>query len=261
MTVDLERYIRNRLKKKEILLMTHTVLGYPSLSDSLRIIESMVKAGADLMELQIPFSEPIADGPVIARANRQALRQGVGVEYCLDVAEEAAGSFDIPFLFMTYYHIPFSYGVDKFVAAMARKGLYGAIIPDLPAEEGHDYLEAMERYHLSPIQIFSPTTSNERMKAMSALARGFIYCVARKGVTGADTAFSHDVSLYLGRCRKASGLPLAVGFGIKDREDVEFLKGKADIAVIGSRTIRLMEEKGIESVGGFIRGLGFYRDT
>jgi len=251
----LERYIRKRLEAKDILLMTHTVLGYPTLKDSFNIIETMVNAGVDLMELQIPFSEPMADGPVIVRANQAALRKGVRVGDCLDLAEQVARSFDIPFLLMTYYNIPFRYGVEKFVATMAQKGLYGAIIPDLPVEEGEDYLKTMERHHLAPILMFSPTTSNERMKMTDASARGFIYCVARKGVTGADTAFSDDLGLYLKRCRKASCLPLAVGFGIKDRRDVDFLRGKADIAVIGSQVIRLAEEKGVAPVGDFIRGL------
>jgi tryptophan synthase alpha chain len=251
----LDSYIRKRLEKKDILLMTHTVLGYPSIKESFSIIETMVDAGIDLMELQIPFSEPMADGPVIVLANQEALKQGVNVDVCLDIAEQAARSFDIPFLLMTYYNIPFCYGVDEFVSAMAKRGLYGAIIPDLPVEEGHDYLKAMQMNDISPIFIFSPTTSDERMKQINSSARGFIYCVARKGVTGADTAFSDGLSLYLGRCRKASGLPLAVGFGIKDRQGVDFLKGKADIAVIGSQTIRMVEEKGVASIGDFVRGV------
>ena len=249
----LERYIRKRLETKDILLMTHTVLGYPTLKDSFNIIETMVNAGVDLMELQIPFSEPMADGPVIVRANQAALRKGVRVGDCLDLAEQVARSFDIPFLLMTYYNIPFRYGVEKFVATMAQKGLYGAIIPDLPVEEGHDYLEAMERCNLSPILIFSPATSGERMQRIAEAARGFIYCVARKGVTGAQTAFSHDLRCYLERCRKTSNLPLAVGFGIKGREEVAFLKGRTDIAVIGTQLIRLVEEEGIASVGDFVR--------
>jgi tryptophan synthase alpha chain len=251
----LEVYLRNKLQKRDILLMTHIVIGYPSMEDSFRIIETMVDSGVDLMELQIPFSEPIADGPVIVRANQEALKRGVSVEGCLDFAEQVARVFEIPFLFMTYYNIPFCYGVDEFVSAMAKRGLVGAIIPDLPVEEGHDYLKAMQDHDLSPIHIFSPTTSDKRMRQISSSARGFIYCVARQGVTGAGTAFSDEVALYLERCRKACGLPLAVGFGIKDRADVEFIEGKADIAVIGTQTIRLMEEKGIASVGEFIRGL------
>jgi len=255
----LEAYIRKRLEKKELLLMTHTVLGYPSMDDSLRIIETMVKAGVDLMELQIPFSEPMADGPVIVRANQEALKRGVSVDDCLNMAGQAARSFDIPFLFMTYYNIPFCYGVTDFVSAVAQRGLKGGIIPDLPIEEGYDDFKAMQDHGLSPILMFSPTTSDERMRQISAYAQGFVYCVARKGVTGAETAFSNELSCYLERCRRATRLPLAVGFGIKHHDDVAFLKEKADIAVIGTQTIRLMEEKGVASVDAFIRGLGGYQ--
>ena len=139
----LETYLRKRLKKKDILLMTHMVLGYPSLEDSFRIIETMVGSGVDLMELQIPFSEPIADGPVILRANHKALERGATVEGCLNLAEEVARAFDIPFLIMTYYNIPFRYGLHNFIHAMAKRGLQGAIIPDLPPEEGQEYLTYM----------------------------------------------------------------------------------------------------------------------
>lgn len=253
--MGLEVYLRNKLKEKDILVMTHVVLGYPSFEDCFRTIETMVESDVDIMELQIPLSEPIADGPVIFRANQKALERGATVERCLNFSEQVVHAFDIPFLIMTYYNIVFCYGVDDFVSAMAKKGLLGAIVPDLPPEEGHDYLKAMQLHDLSPIVLFSPTTSDARMRQINAVARGFIYCVARKGVTGADTTFSNDLALYLGRCRKASGLPLAVGFGIKDRADVAFLRGKADIAVIGTQTIRMVEEKGVASVGEFIRGL------
>ena len=251
----LEMYLRNKLKEKDILLMTHMVLGYPSLEDSFRIVETMVDSGVDLMELQIPFSEPIADGPVIVRANQRALERGATVEACLNLAERVVREFDIPFLIMTYYNILFCYGVNDFISAMARKGLQGAIIPDLPPEEGHNYLEAMQTHDLAPILIFSPATSDKRMKYLDSFGRGFIYCVARKGVTGADTSFSTGLDSYLVRCRKASCLPIALGFGIKGRADVGFLRGLADIAVIGTETIRLVEEQGIASVRGFIRGL------
>ena len=238
-----------------ILLMTHIVRGYPSLEDSFRIVETMVDSGVDLMELQIPFSEPIADGPVIARANQRSLERGATVEACLNLAERIVREFDIPFLIMTYYNILSCYGVHDFISAIAGRGLQGAIVPDLPPEEGHDYLEAMQIHDLAPILIFSPATSDRRMKYLDSLGRGFIYCVARKGVTGADTNFSTKLSSYLVRCRKASHLPLAVGFGIKNRANVDFLRGKADIAVIGTETIRTVEEQGVAAVRGFIRGL------
>ena len=132
----LESYLRNKLKEKDILLMTHLVLGYPSFEDSFSIIKSMVEAGVDLMELQIPFSEPIADGPVILRANQRALEKGASIKASLELAKRVTGTFDIPFLFMTYYNILFKYGTERFVAEMADRKLRGAIIPDLPPEEG-----------------------------------------------------------------------------------------------------------------------------
>jgi tryptophan synthase alpha chain len=251
----LETYLRTRMKEKDILLMTHLVLGYPSFEDSFKIIEAMVEAGVDLMELQIPFSEPIADGPVILRANQRALEGGATVKESLDLAKRVAETFDIPFLIMTYYNILFKYGTERFVAEMADRQLRGAIIPDLPPEEGDVYLNAMEKHELAPVLIFSPATSIERMKYLSTFARGFVYCVARKGVTGQDTSFSDELETYLSRCRKATDLPLAVGFGVKEKEDIDFLKGKADIAVIGTQTLRIVEEEGVDAVGSFIRSL------
>ncbi len=251
----LESYLRKRLDEKEILLMTHIVVGYPSFDDSLRLIEAMVASGVDLMELQIPFSEPTADGPVIVHANQQALQGGATVKDCLNLAETAARNFDIPFLIMSYYNIPFRYGVDRFVTAMSHGGLRGAIIPDLPPEEGRAYLNAMHAHNLAPILIFSPTTSLDRMKIIAASGSGFIYCVARKGVTGETTDFSEESARYLRRCRRSTSLPLALGFGIKEKSDVDFLKGKADIAVVGTQNIRVMEQKGITAVGDFIRRL------
>ncbi|MCD6224742.1 MAG: tryptophan synthase subunit alpha [Deltaproteobacteria bacterium] len=251
----LESYLRKKLQEKKILLMTHIVLGYPSFEDSFRIIETMVNAGVDLMELQIPFSEPVADGPVILHANQKALAGGVTVKRCFDLAERAAGSFDIPFLFMSYYNILFKYGVDRFTKKMSEIGLYGAIVPDLPPEEGDAYLKAMKKNHLAPIFIFSPTTQDERLKYLASFGDGFIYCVARKGVTGEDTTFSKDLNGYIAKCRKATKLPLALGFGVKEKKDIDFLKGKVDIAVIGSETIRLVDDQGVGVVGEFIKSL------
>ena len=251
----LEAYIQEKLKKKDILLMTHLVIGYPSLDESFKIIDKMVAAGVDIMELQIPFSEPIADGPVILHANQKSLASGTTVGRCLDFARKAAAIFDIPFLFMSYYNILYKYGVTRFAETMAHGGLKGAIVPDLPPEEGAAYLEAMDSQGLDPILIFSPATPDTRMKYLSSFGRGFMYCVARKGVTGDNTAFSKELDAYLARCRRATSLPLALGFGVKSREDIEFLKGRADIAVIGTQTIRLVDNAGVEAVTGFIEEL------
>jgi len=251
----LRDYIRRQRQSKDILLMTHIVIGYPSLHASYDIVKSMVAAGVDVMELQIPFSEPIADGPVILKANQEALAQGITVQQCMDFGGHVAQEFQIPFLFMTYYNILFKYGVANFAVSMARHGIKGAIVPDLPPEEGADYLQAMSDHHLDPIFIYAPTTSEKRMRMIADHARGFIYCVARKGVTGQQTHFSGGLEGYLERCRAATDLPLALGFGVKDKSDVDFLTGKVDIAVIGTQTIRIVAEHGVAAVGDFIRAL------
>ena len=253
--MKLDTYLRMRLKEHEILLMTHIVLGYPSFEDCFKIIEAMVSAGVDLVELQIPFSEPIADGPVILQANQKALASGVTVQGCLDFAQEVAHAYDIPFLIMSYYNVLFKYGIGRFVSTMAKRNLRGAIIPDLPPEEGEDYLAAMKERELAPILIFSPTTAERRMEYLASLSRGFIYCVARKGVTGSDTCFSDELTGYLGRCRKATRLPLALGFGVKEKPDIDYLRGKADIAVIGTRVIQLLRKDGLSAVDHFLRSL------
>ena len=251
----LEQYIESRAAKRDILLMTHVVMGYPSFEASLEIVASMVEAGVDLMELQIPFSEPVADGPVILHANQRALEAGATVERCIQFADQVCKRFEIPFLFMSYYNILFRHGVSRFMQQSRELGIKGTIVPDLPPEEGADYLAAAEQSGVSPVFIFTPNTTEERLDYLGKHARGLVYCVARRGVTGSDTRFSDELGGYLARCRKATSLPLAVGFGVKSREDVDFLKGKAEIAVIGSQTIRLVEERGVSAVGPFIRSL------
>jgi len=145
----LESAVRDARQRKDILLMTHIVLGYPSFDDSLRVVEDMVEAGVDLMELQIPFSEPMADGPVILKANAEALKAGATVEQSFSMAERLTKEFDIPFLFMTYYNILFCQGVEQFVGKCKSIGIQGCIVPDLPPAEGQDYLDAMHAAQLA----------------------------------------------------------------------------------------------------------------
>jgi len=156
---------------------------------------------------------------------------------------------------MSYYNILYAYNVERFTDAMLNVGIKGAIVPDLPPEEGRDYISAMNDRQLSPVFIFSPTTPEKRMQYIADSGSGFIYCVARKGVTGDNTDFSNTLDDYLSKCRNATDLPLALGFGVKDKYDIDFLRGKVDIAVIGTQTIRLVESKGVDAVGDFIAGL------
>ncbi|MFH7320455.1 tryptophan synthase subunit alpha [Desulfurivibrio sp. D14AmB] len=254
--MQLEQELRAKAAQKDdILLMTHLVLGYPSLAVNREVIAQMVAAGVDIIELQIPFSEPVADGPVILKANQEAIDAGIRVRECLEFAAEMAATHPIPFLFMTYYNILFKYGVEGFLEQTRAAGLRGLIIPDLPPEEGEEYLAGCRRLELAPIQIFAPTSSDDRMRYLAGQGAGFIYCVARRGVTGTQTSFDQEFDHYIKRCRAATDLPLAVGFGISNSRDVEMLRGKAEIAVIGSATIRLVEEQGPTAVGPFIKGL------
>ena len=172
-----------------------------------------------------------------------------------DFAAEMTREHSIPFLFMTYFNIIYRYGQEAFFKEAKSIGIKGLIVPDLPPEEGASYLELAKEHDIAPIQVFAPTSTDERMRELAAAAEGFIYCVARRGVTGEKTSFGSDFDDYLRRCRAATNLPLAVGFGIQDREDVAALAGKADIAVIGTRTIRLVEEEGPGAVDSFVASL------
>jgi tryptophan synthase alpha chain len=251
----LEQHIRQKLRHKPLLLMTHIVIGYPSFRESWALARSMVEAGVDLMELQIPFSEPMADGPVILKANQEALASGATVAKCLEFARELAQQVPIPLLFMSYYNILFKHGVPRFAAEMKRSGLAGAIVPDLPLEEGAEYESAMAEQGLSAVRLFAPNTPDARMRLLAEAASGMVYCVARKGVTGAQTDFTTDLGEYLARARRATTLPLAVGFGLKNRADVDFVRGKVDVAIVGSESLRVLNESGVRAVGEFIKTL------
>ena len=251
----LEDYIRQKIEKRGILLMAHTVVGYPDLASSFELVKTIVSAGVDLMELQIPFSEPIADGPVILKANQSALAAGIKVDECFEFAHRVTQTFDIPFLFMTYYNIVFKRGEDRFFAEASEAGICGAIVPDITPEEGKSYVAAALAHGIDPIFILSPTTTPERLVYLAGFGHGFFYCVARKGITGAETRFSSEMEEFLGRCRGVTKLPLALGFGVSKKKDVDFLKGKVEVAVVGSEALRVLNASGVEAVGHFFRGL------
>ena len=254
--MDLERELKKRLETKSILLMTHLMLGYPSLAVNREVIGQMAANGVDCIELQIPFSEPIADGPVILRAGQRSLEQGMSVEECFRFGQEMAAAHpQVRFLFMTYYNILFKYGEIAFLQRTRDIGFCGTIVPDLPPEEGYSYLATSKALDLAPVQFFTPTSTDARMREVAGLGSGFIYCVARRGVTGKKTTFDDNLDQYLARCRAATSLPLAVGFGISSRNDVAMLIGKADMAVIGTATIKLVDAEGPGAVGPFIAGL------
>ncbi|MGI6639613.1 MAG: tryptophan synthase subunit alpha [Desulfobulbus sp.] len=252
----LEANLKERLRHKPILLMTHLVLGYPSFEVNREVIRHMAENGVDCIELQIPFSEPIADGPVILKAGQKSLAHGTRVEDCLRFGQEMAKNWSqVHFLFMSYYNILYQYGERAFLERCRDIGFCGNIIADLPPEEGANYIATSRELGLSPIPFFTPTSTSARLQEMATHGEGFVYCVARRGVTGKHTEIDASLSDYLARCRRATSLPLAVGFGISSRDDVRGLTGKADMAVIGTATIKLVDAQGPAAVGPYIAAL------
>ncbi len=253
--MKLEQILRERKASKDILLMTHIVLGYPSFETNREVIKAMVENGVDCIEMQIPFSEPMADGPVILKANQDSLAHGTTIEDCLNFGAEMCSTYDIPFLYMTYYNIIYKYGEQRFLRRAAKAGIKGLILPDLPPEEGGTLCTGAKELGMAPIMIYSPTSTVERMEKLSGYGAGFIYCTARRGVTGSHSNLDSGFQAYLNRCRQATSLPLAVGFGIQNRADIEALIGAADIGVVGSQTIKLVDQQGSAAVGPFISQL------
>jgi tryptophan synthase alpha chain len=255
----LEKQIRTARAKKDILLMTHLVLGYPSFAENRKLIGQMADAGVELIELQIPFSEPTSDGPVILKASDEALKRGTTVAECLQFAREVCATYpEIMFLFMTYCNILVAFGIEQFVSTAKQLGIQGLIIPDLPPEEGEMYLAACRQWELEPIFIFTPTNTVERLQQLAQVSQGLVYCVGRRGVTGKKTNFTHDLEERLALYRSVTDLPLALGFGVRAKADIDFLKGKVDIAVIGTQVLRIHEEQGVEAVGAFLKGLRMF---
>lgn len=250
----LEDKIKVLRRRKGLLLMPHLVLGFPSYEENRKLIHTMVEAGADIIEMQIPFSEPMADGPVIVRANDLALRNGANTTKSLAFAAEVCAEFpETLFVFMTYANIPFVYGMERFVEKSAAIGIKALIIPDLPPEEGADYLEACKKTGVDPIFLFTPTSTPQRLKTLSQHAKGMAYCVGRKGVTGIKTTFDQSLKELIQKYRKATTLPLALGFGIQEKQDFDALRDDVDMAVIGTKVLTLHEEKGASAVGEFLK--------
>jgi tryptophan synthase alpha chain len=253
--VDLTNYIRKQLESKKILLMTHVIVGYPSLEANWRMLEIMGEAGVDLVELQMPFSEPIADGPTFARANQLALERGIRLEQYFDLLKRSTSSFPFPHLMMGYYNSAFRMGHQTFCERLRTNGAEGFILPDLPFEEYHDLNDYSEKSGQTPILLMTPTNSERRLEEIGRAAKGFVYTVARRGVTGAKTRLDATLVDFITSCRKYTKLPLALGFGLKIGEDVRALQGQAEVAIVGSALLERWEEQGEEGYTELVREL------
>ncbi|MBN2287949.1 MAG: tryptophan synthase subunit alpha [Candidatus Glassbacteria bacterium] len=243
-------------------LMAHIVVGYPDLARSERLLDTLADSGADLIELQVPFSDPLADGPTIMTANLKALEAGVRVADVFRFAEKAAGRLSgVPLLFMSYLNIPFNYGMEAFCRDSAAAGICGLIVPDIPPEEtAEGYRGHCLDHGLHPVYILSPSSTEQRVRLIASLAGGFIYCTAMVGITGARDKQQAGLQDFISRVRAHTGLPLALGFGISSREHVLRAAGLAEVSVIGSKVIDLYnqgasEEDSLGRVSGFLRSL------
>ena len=251
----LANYLDEKLKQRSLLLMTHAVVGYPSLEDNWIMLDCMQEAGVDLVELQLPFSEPIADGPMFIKANQSALDHGLHLKQYFEFAGKAAAKFNFPVLFMGYYNSVFRMGHETFCNRLKQAGLHGFIIADLPTEEAGELDKYAQAHELDPIHIMTPINSEQRMREIATMASGFIYCVARKGVTGRETDLDKSLREYMQRCRKVTDLPLALGFGIKKPEHVKQLKGVADIAIVGTACLEVWEQGNEKKYRKFLQDL------
>lgn len=223
-------------------LMPFLTIGDPNLQTSVELVTAMAAAGADLIELGVPYSDPLADGPVIQRASERALRGSVTIEGVIQVAEDArqAGA-DIPFVLFTYYNPVLQFGLERFFALLQRKSISGLIIPDLPIEEDAEVRSMAEAADIHLIPLVAPT-SHERIKRIVSRARGFVYCVSSLGVTGVRSEFHAGIDEFLTAVRDASPVPTAVGFGIAGREHVRRFEGLTDGVIVGSAIVRKIEE-------------------
>lgn len=252
----LETYLRQRQQGKSLLVMTHVVCGYPSFEANWKELEIMAEFGVDLVELQFPFSEPSADGPLFVRANELALKAGVTPADCFAFMEKVAAHFPFKVLMMGYYNTAFKMGAEKFLSSLKAAGGCGYILPDLPVDEAVELHGLSAKYDLAPVVLMTPTSTDKNLQKLGKAARGMVYAVARKGVTGTKTDMSDDLNSFLARCRQVTELPIGVGFGVSAKEDIDFLRGKADMAIIGTAALKAWEDGGEDALRGFFQSLG-----
>jgi len=217
----------------------------------------MEKAGADMIELGLPFSDPLADGPVIQESSQVALQNGVNLRWILGQVKILRESSQIPLALMGYINPILKYGYDEFIADCRKVGVDGLIIPDLPLEEADDIVSMCKSYNISPILFIAPNTSNDRIRTISQMAGDLVYCVAILGITGNKLSKEASLKAYLSRVRKYSVSPFVVGFGIKTRKDVITINRMADGAVVGTAIINIIHNSNdpIKTITEYVKEL------
>jgi tryptophan synthase alpha chain len=236
------------------MLMTHVISGFPDSQTSQAIMHTMAESGADIMEVQIPFSDPLADGPTIMAANQQALDGGATPATTFAFLKTMSAQLPLPLLVMSYTNIVFRMGWLNFATACGDAGLTGAILPDLPYDETPAGFDTnMHRMGQHCIRPLSPGMSDQRLAACLKRASGFVYVTLKTGITGVSGHIDPRGLEILARVRAMTQMPIAVGFGISSPEQVAMLRDKADIIIIGSQVIRIFRAEGLEGVARFIR--------
>ncbi len=242
-------------RQRAALIMTHVVCGYPSFDANWQALEIMQEFGVDLVELQFPFSEPSADGPLFVKANQQAINDGVHVKDCFEFMHKVTSHFDFKVVMMGYYNTVFKTGHRTFLQQLKKAGAHGFILPDLPIDEAGELHTIAQQLDLCPIVLMTPTNNDARLQQLAKAADGFIYVVARKGVTGTNTDMDREVVALIERCKNATNLPLALGFGVSKAEDIEFIGKHAQIAVIGTAALKAWERGSAKSLREFFKKL------
>lgn len=221
--------------------------GDPDLETTEALVKAMAAAGADLIELGIPFSDPTAEGPVIQGANLRALNAGTTTDKVFDLVKRLRQSVTIPMVFMTYANVVFSYGSERFLKNAAEAGVQGLILPDVPYEEKADFEPLCEKYGLELVSMIAPT-SHDRIKMIASEAKGFLYCVSSLGVTGVRSSITTDIGGMVELVRQVTDTPTAVGFGISTPEQAKNMAQKADGVIVGSAIVKLIAQYGRDAV-------------
>lgn len=237
-------------------VMSHAVVGFPNLDENERAIDGLVAAGVNLIELQVPFSDPVADGHTLVNACYAALQQGGSVRSTLALAKKVSAKHpNTSFILMSYINPLYRYGLEKLFTDAAAAGIKGLIIPDMPVEQFEPFMPLLDELGIAPILMVTPNTSDERMARVVASARGMLYVVSRMGVTGKQTQWGDAFKAYIDRIRRHTDLPLAVGFGVRAADDLKALTGVAEVAAFCSKYIEWQRDKGSDAAADHMRQL------
>jgi len=235
------KFIQLKRTNKKALIVFITA-GYPDLRTTELLIKEFSKMGVDVIELGVPFSDPMADGTIIQEASQYALERRVHLQDILNLVKKVRPDVDTPICLMTYYNPVFCFGEEKFARVAVTSGVDGVIIPDLPVEEGKSFIRLMNRFDLDVILFLAPTTTLKRMRLVSRLARGFIYYVSLTGVTGPRQNLPRDLSFKLKEIKKITVKPVCVGFGVSSPKQVKQIYKIADGVIVGSAIIKKIKE-------------------